>query len=565
MCNFRFFGRYYDGWWAGIKVIAPDTLNMETAKYTSGGAEKLFKTYKDSADGDETQYITMWGYINEEFMRTANLTDGIARYTYTFDWDGDGVFEQTVNLDFDATQATLLNESGVTVYPAPTIGYGRLEMLTGGATITSNESESISISYNDELAIDWVAADPSIGRYQDGWWAGMKITVPDGMTVEQVKNAQYMSGENVRSFWSYKDSKDDAAVHYMTMWVPLNNLLSNSMKPFTYKFDWNNDGIFEQTVVMTVDDTKVTLTKDGAQVYPVLGQVSSYNGGAVTGSGTGIVNVLINDVSLNWSAEDASIGRTQGWWAGIRVEAPAGLDSATLRNAKLQVRRSESDLWENAEVLSFWDYKDSADDASVHHVGLWLPVSPSIVAEYAAAGKNITRWYRFDWDNDGTYEQEVTFSVDPSANQKAMLDPSYTGLGATQGKVDEVKAALNAWLQNQSGDDPVALEVKTIAVNYLLENGGQQIQDIFNTLDAQSKPGALTTVLETKLQEIQGVIQVKVDGVLNQAGSKLNEMRTNLTNKLKDAASEGAEKLKETLSNLFPVHVHHDLQYCYCL
>ena len=409
-------GRYYDGWWAGIKVIAPNTLNMETAKYTSGGAEKLFKTYKDSADGDETQYITMWGYINEEFMRTANLTDGIARYTYTFDWDGDGVFEQTVNLDFDATQATLLNESGVTVYPAPTIGYGRLEMLTGGATITGNESESISISYNDELAIDWVAADPSIGRYQDGWWAGMKITVPDGMTVEQVKNAQYMSGENVRSFWSYKDSKDDAAVHYMTMWVPLNNLLSNSMKPFTYKFDWNNDGIFEQTVVMTVDDTKVTLTKDGAQVYPVLGQVSSYNGGAVTGSGTGIVNVLINDVSLNWSAEDASIGRTQGWWAGIRVEAPVGLDSATLRNAKLQVRRSESDLWENAEVLSFWDYKDSADDASVHHVGLWLPVSPSIVAEYAAAGKNITRWYRFDWDNDGTYEQEVTFSVDPTGN-----------------------------------------------------------------------------------------------------------------------------------------------------
>lgn len=409
-------GRYYDGWWAGIKVIAPDTLNMETAKYTSGGAEKLFKTYKDSADGDETQYITMWGYINEEFMRTANLTDGIARYTYTFDWDGDGVFEQTVYLDFDATRATLLNESGVTVYPAPTIGYGRLEMLTGGATITGNESESISISYNDELAIDWVAADPSVGRYQDGWWAGMKITVPDGMTVEQVKNAQYMSGENVRSFWSYKDSQDDATVHYMTMWVPLNNLLSNSMKPFTYKFDWNNDGIFEQTVVMTVDDTKVTLTKDGAQVYPVLGQVSSYNGGAVSGSGTGIVNVLIDDVTLNWSAADVSIGRTQGWWAGIRVEAPVGLDAVILQNAKLQVKRNESELWENAEVLSFWDYKDSADDASVHHVGLWLPVSPSIVTEYAAAGKNITRWYRFDWDNDGTYEQEVTFSVDPTGN-----------------------------------------------------------------------------------------------------------------------------------------------------
>jgi len=489
-------GRYYDGWWAGIKVIAPDTLNMETAKYTSGGAEKLFKTYKDSADGDETQYITMWGYINEEFMRTANLTDGIARYTYTFDWDGNGVFEQTVNLDFDATQATLLNESGVTVYPAPTIGYGRLEMLTGGATITGNESESISISYNDELAIDWVAADPSIGRYQDGWWAGMKITVPDGMSVEQVKNAQYMSGENVRSFWTYKDSQDDAAVHYMTMWVPLNNLLSNSMKPFTYKFDWNNDGIFEQTVVMTVDDTKVTLTKDGAQVYPVLGQVSSYNGGAVTGSGTGIVNVLINDVSLNWSAEDASIGRTQGWWAGIRVEAPVGLDSATLQNAKLQVRRSESDLWENAEVLSFWDYKDSADDASVHHVGLWLPVSPSIVAEHAAAGKNITRWYRFDWDNDGTYEQEVTFSVDPTGNI-ILNKVDQTGFGFV------VETPADIWVGDVNYQNVVTGGQGDGAITYEIIAGDAATVDAVTGKLTFTKAGTVT-VKATKAADSEG-------------------------------------------------------------
>lgn len=489
-------GRYYDGWWAGIKVIAPDTLNMETAKYTSGGAEKLFKTYKDSADGDETQYITMWGYINEEFMRTANLTDGIARYTYTFDWDGDGVFEQTVNLDFDATQATLLNESGVTVYPAPTIGYGRLEMLTGGATITGNESESISISYNDELAIDWVAADPSIGRYQDGWWAGMKITVPDGMTVEQVKNAQYMSGENVRSFWSYKDSKDDAAVHYMTMWVPLNNLLSNSMKPFTYKFDWNNDGIFEQTVVMTVDDTKVKLTKDGAQVYPVLGQVSSYNGGAITGSGTGIVNVLIDDVTLNWSAEDASIGRTQGWWAGIRVEAPVGLDSATLRNAKLQVRRSESDLWENAEALSFWDYKDSADDASVHYVGLWLPVSPSIVAEYAAAGKNITRWYRFDWDNDGTYEQEVTFSIDPTGNI-VLNKVDQTGFGFV------VETPADIWVGDVNYQNVVTGGQGDGAITYEIVAGDAATIDAVTGKLTFTKAGTVT-VKATKAADSEG-------------------------------------------------------------
>lgn len=136
-----------------------------------------------------------------------------------------------------------------------------------------------------------------------------------------------------------------------------------------------------------------------------------------------------------------------------------------------------------------------------------------------------------------------------AANQKAMLDKSFSGFGATDTKVAEVKAGLQTWLQNQSGDDPVVLEAKTIAVNYLLENGGKQIEEIFNTLDLQSKKDAATTLLENKLTELQTVVETKVNGLLNQAGSKLNEMRTNLEKKLKESAAQGAEKLKETLSN----------------
>lgn len=135
------------------------------------------------------------------------------------------------------------------------------------------------------------------------------------------------------------------------------------------------------------------------------------------------------------------------------------------------------------------------------------------------------------------------------ANQEAMLSPEYSGLGATESKVEKVKAGLNDWLTGQEGQDPVVLEVKTLTVNYLLENDNQQIKEIFNTLSNQAKPDALTNLLETKLGDIRRVIEVKVDGLLNQAGSKLNEMQVNLTNKLKESAAQGAEKLKETLSN----------------
>ena len=142
--------------------------------------------------------------------------------------------------------------------------------------------------------------------------------------------------------------------------------------------------------------------------------------------------------------------------------------------------------------------------------------------------------------------QEVV-EICNNVNQKAMLDPTYKSLASTPEKVKEAEIALQEWLDNQAGDDPVVLEVKTLAVNYIKENN--QISAIFDTLNAQAQKDALTTVLETKLAEIKSAIQIKVDGLLNQAGSKLNEMRTNLTQKLSDAAAEGAEKLKETLSN----------------
>ena len=487
-------GRYYDGWWAGIKVTAPDSLVLEKAQYTSGGVVKSFNACKDSADDAEIHYIQLWGLINEQYLRTANLKSGLAVYTYTFDWDGDGVFEQTVLLEYDARETVLVNADGTTAYPAASVGYGFVEMLTPGATIAGNESANVSVSYEDALTVAWVGADQSIGRYQDGWWAGMKITVPAGMTVEQVKNAQYMSGTAVKSFWDYKDSKDTDAVHFLTMWVPLNDLLSGTMEPYTYQFDWNNDGIFEQSLVMSVDPSKVTLTKAGVQVYPVLGEVSSYNGGTVVGSGTGEVTVTVENAVLDWSEANEDIGRTQGWWVGIKVDAPAGMDAATLRKTVYQSKAGPNVEWSGAK--SFWANKDSEDTAETHNIQLWFCITPASLEWFKSENRNITMWYRFDWDDDGSFEQLITFSVDPNGNI-ILNKKDQTGFGFVTATPE------NLWVGETTYQNVASGGQGDGAITYEIVDGDAATIDVNTGILTFTKDGTVT-VKATKAADSEG-------------------------------------------------------------
>ena len=105
-------GRMEAGWWAGIKVIAPAGVDLEKATYTGGGEPKLFA---DFVDGTNPHYIELWRLIKPEYLRDANLTDGLATYTTKFDWNGDGTDDQTVYLHFDADQTVLVNDTTTTV------------------------------------------------------------------------------------------------------------------------------------------------------------------------------------------------------------------------------------------------------------------------------------------------------------------------------------------------------------------------------------------------------------------------------------------------------------------
>ena len=129
--------------------------------------------------------------------------------------------------------------------------------------------------------------------------------------------------------------------------------------------------------------------------------VTTLTGGTVNGNETENVEVLVEETALNWV--EANSLRSEGWWVGIKVEAPAGFsDDATYK------RKSNPNA-EYGSEMSFATAKDGEN-----HIELWFPVSPESLNKFKSENRNLTMVYAFDWDADTTYEQEITFSVVPS-------------------------------------------------------------------------------------------------------------------------------------------------------
>lgn len=135
-----------------------------------------------------------------------------------------------------------------------------------------------------------------------------------------------------------------------------------------------------------------------------------------------------------------------------------------------------------------------------------------------------------------------------SVNQKAMMQVDYVK-GATEDKVTQVMSGLDAWLNDQTGDEPAIYEVKQAAVNYLKSNGGEQITKILDSLGTQTSSNEYAKELEALLNNIRSEINGKVDALINEAGSALHGMVDGLQKDLEDAAKKGAESLKKALSD----------------
>ena len=420
-------GRTKDGWWAGIKMTAPnlDASVLENATYESfayGTSEpvknKSFWKNQDSKETDEQHYITLWTFVNEENLNKASSTEeGVISTSWSFDWNNDGTNEQTVTTQI-SPKSVILNKEGKQVYP---VQPGTVTAITNekNAVIDDKDSANIVVSYKDKLELEWSPTDKTVGRTKDGWWTGIKMTAPN-LDEAVLKNATYDSLANGttdwvegKDFWKNQDSKETDEQHYITLWTFVNEedlndaLTLNNSIATSWRFDWNNDGIMDQTVTTQIipSEVEIILNKDNKQVYPAtkLGTVTGITGTPIIENDkTNSVSVSYNDkVTLQWSQADAKIGRTKdGWWAGIKMTAPQGAD---LENAKYKSKATPESKW--IEGKEFAKAKDGDD-----FITLW-----AYVANEDMLKNGINTQWGFDWDNDGVYEQYVDFKFD-SAN-----------------------------------------------------------------------------------------------------------------------------------------------------
>lgn len=193
-----------------------------------------------------------------------------------------------------------------------------------------------------------------------------------------------------------------------------------------FRVTFNRPGTHLVTVsaIKAADRTVVARTTQTIVVAP-LATVGGYTGGTVSGNASTDVALTVDTATLEWSPADA--GKNEdSWWAGMKVEAPAGMSAAQLQDAKYQSKDASGDAWGN--VKSFWSDKNSANDAQNHYMDVWMSIKPETVETAKAEGVNITRYCRFDWDNDGVYEQQILFSVNPNGvtlNKKDQIGFSF--------------------------------------------------------------------------------------------------------------------------------------------
>lgn len=275
----------------------------------------------------------------------------------------------------------------INTYAAVDENLGQVSAITKPAEINDTDQSQIVVTY-DEITLEWSPADKTIGRTKDGWWAGIKMTAPvlDASVLENATYESFAYGANEpvknKSFWKNQDSKETDEHHYITLWTFVNeenlNKASSTEEGVistSWSFDWNNDGVNEQTVTTQISPKSVVLNKGGKQVYPVQpGTVT-----AITNEKNAVIddkdsaNIVVSykdKLELEWSPTDKTVGRTKdGWWTGIKMTAP-DLDASVLKNTTYDSLANGTTEW--VENKSFWNNQDSKETDEQHYITLWM-------------------------------------------------------------------------------------------------------------------------------------------------------------------------------------------------
>ncbi len=226
---------------------------------------------------DEADYVSAGINISGGSFTYTNTTVGFKKSNSTNDkvQISGGTFSGDVSAYCAEDYKTVYDEN-TGRYVIEEIAYGTIALYPAGdADITGSGTahEKITIS---NTALNYAAADYSVGRYYDGYYmSGIKFVAPEGTNISQ--NARYTNGSvdsttgqlKVKNLYTAKDG-----ANFMYSWPHVTEeslkeaIAAGQNKTWEYTFDWDGDGVFEQEAIIELVCDTIALVKDNVQVYP---------------------------------------------------------------------------------------------------------------------------------------------------------------------------------------------------------------------------------------------------------------------------------------------------------
>ena len=195
-----------------------------------------------------------------------------------------------------ATAAGLVvtsNVSALELSNVEVVSAGGDSFKSGTYDLRNENLNDITVIYN-EADLKMVEPNPDIGRQDKAAWVGVKVSAPTDATLDKLKTTTFANGNETgiknsgKSFWTLQDTEkalqDSAPAneHYIYVYagITVDNLTAaakkNTMINHKWWFDWDSDGVYDQTLTILVDPSRITL-EDSGDTDTILWSEDNYN------------------------------------------------------------------------------------------------------------------------------------------------------------------------------------------------------------------------------------------------------------------------------------------------
>ncbi len=292
------------------------------------------------------------------------------------------------------------------------LDYGEVTVLTlaDEAVVNEDDPTQVTVAYAPESTVT-LEKDG-----QNGWQAQLRITAPASMEATlsaAVYQEKFGTGEWQEDAETLPFQADPVAEANTSLVLSASMdaelLQSNETLCYAWRFDWDGDTVYDQTVTYTIDASRVVLMEGGEQIYPVYGTVQAITNADAASVTADSTMPAVDKTTISY-AERLELSQTaEGtpWLVQIRVTAPLGFDAEKLASAQYQSSPAGSENWSAAG--SFLTNAQAGADGT-YALDLNAEIASAALEEQSNVG---TQW-QFDWDGDGAYEQLVVLNLDPA-------------------------------------------------------------------------------------------------------------------------------------------------------